>query len=272
MERWTSDEVKNRPEALKPLTDLLFQLADDDLVIGYRDQEWLGLAPHIEEDVAFGSIAQEEIGHAAWYFRMLEELGMGRADDLASLREARERKNAVMLELPNGEGADYLTAPHFDWDWTIVRHYLHDVWEMARLEALKTSRYLPLAEASEKILSEKRYHRAHQELWMRTMARHDSVSRQKLEAATAKAFQWLGDLPSVGPAETALEHLGIFSGVDEAKRAFWDQVDTFFGELRIHRPEAAKPLDGRQGQHTPELARALSTLSEVYRLDPTAKW
>ena len=83
---------------------LLYQLADDELVVGHRDSEWLGLAPHIEEDVAFSSIAQDEVGHATLYYRLLEELGEGRADDLAFLRPAAQRRNAVLLERPTGRG------------------------------------------------------------------------------------------------------------------------------------------------------------------------
>ena len=43
---------------------LLLGLADDELVLGWRDSEWTGIAPMLEEDVAFSSIAQNEIGHA----------------------------------------------------------------------------------------------------------------------------------------------------------------------------------------------------------------
>jgi hypothetical protein len=42
----------------------LLELADDELVLGWRDSEWTGIAPFLEEDVAFSSIAQNEIGHA----------------------------------------------------------------------------------------------------------------------------------------------------------------------------------------------------------------
>ncbi|MBI4172293.1 MAG: phenylacetate-CoA oxygenase subunit PaaI, partial [Actinobacteria bacterium] len=45
-------------------TELLLELADDELILGWRDSEWTGIAPTIEEDVAFSSIAQNEIGHA----------------------------------------------------------------------------------------------------------------------------------------------------------------------------------------------------------------
>ena len=36
----------------------LLELADDELILGWRDSEWTGVAPSLEEDVAFSSIAQ----------------------------------------------------------------------------------------------------------------------------------------------------------------------------------------------------------------------
>ena len=43
---------------------LLLEIADDELILGWRDSEWTGIAPFLEEDVAFSSIAQNEVGHA----------------------------------------------------------------------------------------------------------------------------------------------------------------------------------------------------------------
>lgn len=48
------------------IKELLLQLADDDFIHSYRGSEWLGLAPHIEEDVASSSIAQDTMGHALY--------------------------------------------------------------------------------------------------------------------------------------------------------------------------------------------------------------
>lgn len=272
MNGWTSEEVKQNPEMLGILTDLLFQLADDDFILGYRDQEWLGLAPHIEEDVAFGSIAQEEIGHAAFYYQLLENLGVGRADDLASLRSADQHRNAVLLERPNGEHGDFLNQPHFDWAWTIVRHYLYDVWDMARLNVLKECRFVPLAEAADKILGEKRYHRAHQELWIRTMATHDTESRQKLEHALVEASRWVGDLVSFGRFQTRLEETGVIPSIEPAVRGYWAEVESFLHREGLAMPEISSMMNGRLGEHTDALTTALSRLSEVYRLDPSASW
>ena len=56
------------------------------------DSEWLGLAPHIEEDVASSSISQDSMGHAAIFYKLLEELGEGNADALAHARPARKER------------------------------------------------------------------------------------------------------------------------------------------------------------------------------------
>ena len=41
------------------LARLLLSLADDEFVLGYRDSEWTGIAPMLEEDVALSSMAQD---------------------------------------------------------------------------------------------------------------------------------------------------------------------------------------------------------------------
>ena len=76
-------------EYKEAITSLLFQLADDDFLYAFRGSEWLGLAPHIEEDVASSSISQDSMGHAAMYYKLLEDLGVGKADDLGSFATGR---------------------------------------------------------------------------------------------------------------------------------------------------------------------------------------
>ncbi len=59
---------------------LLMQSADDDLVVAARASEWLGLGLQLEEDVAFSSIAQNEMGHAATSYGLPAAGGGGRQD------------------------------------------------------------------------------------------------------------------------------------------------------------------------------------------------
>jgi len=109
-------------------TDLLLAIADDELILGWRNSEWTGIAPFLEEDVAFSSIAQNEIGHArALYELAAAELGTT-ADELAFDREPGEYRSAPLVELRR-----------LEWARTIARHWLYETADEIRLAALKAS-------------------------------------------------------------------------------------------------------------------------------------
>ena len=44
-------------------TDLLLSIADDELILGWRNSEWTGIAPFLEEDVAW--VEQAVLAEAA---------------------------------------------------------------------------------------------------------------------------------------------------------------------------------------------------------------
>jgi ring-1,2-phenylacetyl-CoA epoxidase subunit PaaC len=134
--------------------ELLLEIADDELILGWRDSEWTGIAPFLEEDVAFSSIAQNEIGHArALYELAARDLGTT-ADELAFDRQPDEYRcsRLVELRLPG-------------WEHTIARHYLYEEADAARLERLKASDDPELAGLAEKIDREETYHRMHAQMW-----------------------------------------------------------------------------------------------------------
>ncbi len=134
---------------------LLLELADDELMLGWRDSEWTGIAPLLEEDVAFSSIAQNEIGHArALYELAAAELGTT-ADELAFDRSPEEYRCAPLVELR-------LVG---DWASTIARHWLYEAADELRLEALKAGDDRELAELAAKIDREEAYHRMHAAMW-----------------------------------------------------------------------------------------------------------
>ncbi|MBX5466204.1 MAG: phenylacetate-CoA oxygenase subunit PaaC [Firmicutes bacterium] len=258
-------------KAQAALQELLWQLADDDLLVGFRASEWLGLGVHIEEDIAFASIAQDEVGHAQRYYGLLEGLGLGRADDLAHLRPPESRRNSVLLEWPNGEG-QYFEAPRYDWAFTLVRHHLYDVFEIIRLEGLVHSHYSPLAETAAAILGEKAYHRDHQELWIDRLWRQGGEARQRVEAALALAAGLAGDLAETDPWTDLWESSGWWPGARAARDRWHQAVTEFWARYGVTVPPWGCPGNGRAGRHTPHLAQALAVLSEVYRQDPTAGW
>ncbi len=132
------------------MNELLLGLADDELIIGWRDSEWTGIAPMLEEDVAFSSIAQNEIGHARAVYELLSD----DADALAFDRAPEEYRCAPLVQL------------HLlDWGHTIARRWLYEVADEIRITALMDD--LPLAA---KINREEAYHRMHAEMWRERLA------------------------------------------------------------------------------------------------------
>jgi ring-1,2-phenylacetyl-CoA epoxidase subunit PaaC len=133
---------------------LLLSIADDELILGWRDSEWTGIAPTLEEDVAFSSIAQNEIGHArALYELAALELDTN-ADALAFDREPGEYRCAPLVEL------------HLlEWAHTIARRYLYEEADRIRIDRLMQSPDTELAGLAAKIDREETYHRLHAELW-----------------------------------------------------------------------------------------------------------
>jgi ring-1,2-phenylacetyl-CoA epoxidase subunit PaaC len=136
-------------------TDLLLAIADDELVLGWRNSEWTGIAPFLEEDVAFSSIAQNEIGHArALYELAAAELGTT-ADELAFDRKPEEYRCAPLVELRR-----------LEWARTIARHWLYETADEIRLAALKESDDAELAGVAAKMDREEAYHRMHAQMWV----------------------------------------------------------------------------------------------------------
>ncbi|UOF92491.1 phenylacetate-CoA oxygenase subunit PaaC [Fodinisporobacter ferrooxydans] len=266
-------EAKKDQEYLEALNELLFQLADDDFILAYRGSEWLGLAPHIEEDVAFSSMSQDTMGHAVMFYGMLEQLGAGKADDLSQLRSATDFRNAVLVERKNGTG-HYMEEPHYDWAYAIVRWFFYGLFKQVRLESLTHSSYLPLVQVSKKILTEHRYHLYHLQVWMNQLANSTAEARKRLSIAIEKVWADVGGVFLLGPKASEIVGFGLLEGedlltqrwIERAKKAFDDYKISWIGK-----PDVSE-WNGRNGQHSAELAEAVATLSEVYRLDPTAGW
>ena len=133
----------------------LLQLADDELFLGWRNSEWTGIAPFLEEDVAFSSIAQTEIGHArAWYELAAKEVGSD-ADSLAFDRDPDEYLCAPLVEIRMVD----------DWARTIARHWLYETADAIRIQVLLNSTNREVAGLAEKIDREESYHRMHAAMW-----------------------------------------------------------------------------------------------------------
>jgi ring-1,2-phenylacetyl-CoA epoxidase subunit PaaC len=261
--------TKTNNEALH---ELLFQLADDDFILAYRGSEWLGLAPHIEEDVAFSSISQDTMGHAAIFYQLLEDLQVGDANDLAHNRPAQERRNAILLEKVNGPG-HYLMEPRYDWAFAVVRNYFYIMAKKVKMDSIKRGSYQPLVEAATKVNFEIYYHILHWKTWFSQLLKAGGESRTRMEAAIQTVSQDLDGVFDLGPHEQAMVDAGLINSSVELKEHWTLLMKPMLEDVQVILPPfEMKSGNGRKGEHTQELEDALATLTEVYRFDPTAAW
>jgi ring-1,2-phenylacetyl-CoA epoxidase subunit PaaC len=217
---------------------LLLSIADDELILGWRNSEWTGIAPFLEEDVAFSSIAQNEIGHArALYELAARELGTD-ADALAFDRDAAEYRCAPLVELHR-----------LEWARTIARHWLYETADAIRIGALKGSGDPEVAALAAKIDREEVYHRIHAEMWIdRLLASEDG--RPRLDEALEELWPYA---------------LGVLD--DELRPELARRVQEKLGRSL---PEV-QPIS--RGQHEAELAELLGEMTIVRRSAPAgAQW
>jgi ring-1,2-phenylacetyl-CoA epoxidase subunit PaaC len=282
---------------------LLLALADDELIVGHRHSEWTGWAPHLEEDLAFSSIAQDEMAHARLLFRLIGETWpeAGDEDRLALGRAPGEYRNAVICERPNG-----------DWGYTIARQYLYDRADAVRLEALTSSSWEELTDLVRLMQLEEAYHLDHAETWIRRLALGPVTARQRLadglQAALPEALALFEPLPG----EADLVDDGTLPRSNEALLAAWladlgssleelsldyvlerhvpvgEMVPTGSGEV-----DEAEPLTvpgvvrrdgrwvhqggfagsgGRSGARSDDFGPLWEDLTGMYRAHPGARW
>jgi ring-1,2-phenylacetyl-CoA epoxidase subunit PaaC len=199
----------------------LLGLADDELVLGWRDSEWTGIAPLLEEDVAFSSIAQNEIGHARAVYELVAG-PEGDADALAFDRKPEDYRCAPLVEL------------HLlDWARSIARRWLYEVADEIRITALKDDPDPAVAGLAAKIDREEAYHRMHAEMWHERL-RDEPRFRQAVEELWPYA---LGVLPAELRGEL-VQRVGL-SEVEATERgAHTDELARLWQEMTMVRRSA----------------------------------
>ncbi|MDQ4145246.1 MAG: phenylacetate-CoA oxygenase subunit PaaC [Actinomycetota bacterium] len=274
------------------LVSLLTALGDDELVLGHRHSEWTGFAPHIEEDVAFSSIAQDEIGHAAAYYSILSNVTGAAPDRTAMGRRVDEYRNAILCERANR-----------DWAYTLARHWLYDTADEIRLESLEKSSHLELRSLATKLRREERYHLIHARAWMTRIAHGPVEGRSRLIDALTQLFPETGGLfepfeneercvaegwlpePSTElrqrwteQATRALDELGLPTDISGRRDQSAEFLASSSGDLIEN--DGASPdvsaagsgLGGRRGNHTEEFQELWDVMTFTYRNHEGAAW
>jgi ring-1,2-phenylacetyl-CoA epoxidase subunit PaaC len=217
----------------------LLAAADDELLLGHRNSEWTGLAPHVEADVALSSLAQDEMAHAAALYGLLSPAD---PDALACGRSPQAYRHARLVE-----------AGGRDFAFSVVRQYLYDIYEDLRIQRFQQSELPELRAVAERMAREERYHRLHDRALARALG-------PRLQPALDRAW----------PLALGLfEATGAFD-VDEGQ---WRAVVLpELAEWELVVPNTPAILGGRRGLHGPDFQQLWEDLTGLFRADPSRHW
>lgn len=246
------------------LKELLYKMADDQLILGHRNSEWTGMGPLLEEDIAFSSMAQDKIGQSLAIYTILHQLGERDPDTVAFTRNATQFHNCLLVELPNAE-----------YDFSLIRHFLYDTAEAIRFEALTRSSYEPLAQLATKIRGELRYHTLHANTWIKQLGSATPESIERLQNSLEYALPFALGIFEESPYENEIINSGIFEGEQNIKVKWLAQIQKILDQTSLHLPDVKiiQPIvGGRIGKHSEHLQPLLDEMSEVFKIDPTAEW
>jgi ring-1,2-phenylacetyl-CoA epoxidase subunit PaaC len=253
------------------LAGLLQAMADDEFVLGFWDSEWTGIAPLLEEDVAFSSLAQDEIGHARALYQLLAELVGGDPDRIAFGREPQQYRHARLLD-----------HPRTDWAFSIARRFLYDTADAARLDLLVASAYAPLAGVVGKLRREETYHLLHASAWVERLASTGDEPHARLAAALERLWPDALCVLVPLPGEQHLVEAGVLAeSLAVAEQRWLGGLAPMLERLGLPFPfrreggrlEPSVPRPQHPRADHPESFQWLwGEFTMVYRSDPEASW
>jgi ring-1,2-phenylacetyl-CoA epoxidase subunit PaaC len=249
------------PSAIK---ELLYKIADDQLILGHRNSEWTGFGPLLEEDIAFSSMAQDKIGQSLALYSILQQMGEQSPDTVAFMRNGDQFHNCILVELPNGE-----------YDFSLIRHFLYDTALAIRFEMLGNSSFQLLAELSLKIRGELKYHTMHASTWIKQLGSATPESISRLQSSLEYALPYAMGMFEESPYEKELVEGGIFAGEKVLGERWQKKVEEIVQQTRLTLPDwnLIEPVTGgRSGKHSQHLQPLLDEMSEVFKIDPSAEW
>jgi ring-1,2-phenylacetyl-CoA epoxidase subunit PaaC len=237
--------------------EYLLAFADDEHLIGARHTSWIGVAPFLEEDLAFCSIAQDELGHAISLYELLTD----DVDRFALCRPPDTYRSCWLAEWPCRDWADAL-----------VRHVLYDLAETIRWDALGP---LPELQAiAGRARREEAFHVAHASTMLGRMLDAGGLAAEQVAAATVQLLPLGFGLwePVAGEAVALADGTALRSSTNCAD-AWWTTISALYADhgVVLNRPVAVTGQHGRRARSI-HFADLQAEITKVINLDPTATW
>ena len=242
----------------------VLRLGDDALIYAQRLAEWIASAPQLEEDVALGNVALDQLGVARsllTYAGAVE--GAGRDEDaLAYFRDERDFLNAQLFELARGDFAS-----------TIARMLVVSAYQWELYSRLQASTDETLAAVAAKAVKEVEYHRDHATQWALRLGDGTDESHKRMQAGLDSLWPYVPELFETDELVAALATDGI--AVDPAVLAgpALAYVDAVLTEATLTPPQTeVRHAGGRRGIHTEQMGFLLAEMQHLARSHPGARW
>ena len=240
-------------------------LADSALILGHRNSEWCGHGPVLEQDIAITNISLDLIGQARNFYQYAAQLTGENAteDTLAYLRDAREFKNCLLAEVPNG-----------DWAVTVLRQFFFSAYQYLQYQQLQRSSDTQLAAIAEKALKEVTYHLRWSSEWVIRLGDGTSESHQRILNAIEDLWMFTGELFKPADYEIEANAKGFGVNVELMKNDWLQNVKAVFEEATLPIPDenAWMQTGGKTGRHTEHLGFILADMQFLQRTYPGNEW
>ena len=240
------------------IKEYLLAFADDEHLMGQQHTEWIGIAPFLEEDMAFASIGQDELGHASMLYALILE-DSSEIDAFIFNRKPEEWRSCQLVE-----------SNHRNWEEALIRHWCYDMAEDLRWELFRESSLPELVSISERALKEEKYHRQHADALVENLLTVPA-SQSRLMKALEEIVPEVVELFSTIPGETEAISSGLVSGKYCDLFSTWrSRVENRFGTLDSNL-FATSDGQSRTKRHA-DFAPLYERIREVFLLDPKAIW
>lgn len=254
---------------MSALFEFLLRQGDNALVLGHRLSEWCGKGPVLEEDIALTNTALDLIGQTQlWLAYAAEVEGKGRtANDLAYLRDAWDFRNALLVELPNGD-------PLPDYAQTMMRQFLFDAFQVPWLTALQSSSDTRIADISAKSVKEAQYHLERSAETVIALGDGTEDSHVRMQSALERLWPYAREVMVDDGTDAEIAEAKIAPLPSSILPAWSALVERTMAEALLTLPETVfTHQGGRTGvRHTEHLGHMLATMQVLQRSYPGATW
>ncbi|MGI8584200.1 MAG: 1,2-phenylacetyl-CoA epoxidase subunit PaaC [Chitinophagaceae bacterium] len=253
-------------------------LADNSLIMGHRLSEWTGHGPILEQDIAVSNIALDLIGQSRNFYQYAAQIinspkapsskgeevgGEATEDSLAYLRDAKEFKNILLAELPNG-----------DWAKTILRLFFFSTYQYYLYQKLINSSDKQLSAIAEKSLKEVTYHLRWSSEWVIRLGDGTEESYKRIQKALEELWSYTAEMffATTYEIECAKNSIGV--DVSSIEIHWTRKINEILKEATLIPPppgEVRRGL-GKEGNHTEYLQEILNDMQYLQRTYPGCEW